>query len=203
MVIEFCGLPGVGKSTIARALEEYGFVRVRIRGKGELFWYNFLYLVTFPCAFFKMLFIVFKVGLQHARFYRFFMNVFLDTNARIYKAKKGNAHMIVDQGHIQALFSLSYHKLSHDEVGTFLKYLPLPDKVFVFEAPADIRIAHLTERGYGPREGEEKTEGWFQYMESNMKTITEYFLQKKLYAVQVISTDKPVAAIVEEIRTAV
>ncbi len=203
MVIEFCGLPGVGKSTIARALEEYGFVRVRIQGKAELLWYNFLYLLTYPCAFFKMLFIISKVGLRHSRLYRLFMNVFLDTNARIYKAKKGNAPMIVDQGHLQALFSLSYHKLSHNDVGLFLRYLPTPDRVFVFEAPTDIRTAHLKERGYGPREGEENTECWFQYMESNIKTIAEYALQKKAYSVQVISTDKPLVTIVEEIRTAV
>jgi|GEM_PF-1703138 len=199
MVIEFCGLPGVGKSTIARALEEHGFVRVRIRGKVELIGYNLVYLVTYPVAFFKMLFCITKTSLVHGRFYRLFMNVFLDTNARIYKAKRGSVPMIVDQGHLQALLSLSYHKLSGEEVGAFLKYLPKPDRVFVFEAPADVRTAHLKERGYTPREAETDTDEWFRYLEGNMNTITEYVTQKNTYLTTVISTDQPIERVVEEI----
>ena len=204
MVIEFCGLPGAGKSTIARALEEYGFVRVRIRSKAELIGYNLAYLVVYPVAFFKMLFCITKTSLSHGRFYRLFMNVFLDTNARIYKAKRGGSTpMIVDQGHLQALLSLSYHALSDDEAGAFLKYLPRPDMVFVFEAPADVRAMHLKERGYGPREEETNTDEWSQYLDDNMKTISEYALRKKSYPVHIISTDQSIEHVVEEIRATV
>jgi broad-specificity NMP kinase len=203
MVIEFCGLPGAGKSTIARALLKHGLVRVRIRNKGELLWYNLVYLCMYPLAFFKMLFRIIKTSCTHGRFYRLFMNVFLDTNARIAKAKWGSVPMIVDQGHLQALLSLSYHELSSDEVGAFLTHLPKPDKVFVFEAPALIRSAHLKERGYEPREEETNTEEWLKHLEGNMKTIAEYALQKKAYPVQVVSTDRPLETIVEEIRATV
>jgi hypothetical protein len=201
MTIEFCGLPGVGKSTIARTLESHGFVRVRIQGKWELLWRNAVYSVCFPRAFFKMLRIIIRTSRAHGRFYPLFMNVFLDTNARIMKARTMDTNAIIDQGHVQALLSLSYHLLSDDEIQAYFRHLPLPDIVFAFEAPPSVRESHLTERGYRPRDGEyTDTREWLLNLERNAEQVTVCIEKHMPYRTIRVHTDRPIADTVTFIR---
>ncbi len=203
MTIEFCGLPGVGKSTIARALESHGFERVRIESKWELFQKNLEYLVRYPRAFIKMFFCIVRTSRSHGRLYRLFMNVFLDTNARILKAQQLPVHAIVDQGHLQALLSLSYHALTDDEIQAYLRHLPVPDVVFAFEASPSVREAHLSERGYRPRDGEKTdTREWLQHLEENATRVVSVVERCMPYRTIRVSTDRPVADTVAFVRSA-
>jgi broad-specificity NMP kinase len=200
MVIEFCGLPGVGKSTTARALEAHGFVKVRIGGVGELFYQNILYAFRFPLAWVKMLVCVLRSGFAHGRLYPLFMNVFLHTNARIMKARRTKAHAIIDQGHLQALLSLSYHDLTSKEVIDFLRYLPRPDRVVVCVAPDDVRSERITVRGYGPRDNEKHAEAWLAHITHNMDVIHTTIVQREQYPVLLLMTNKPTDQLVEEVK---
>ncbi len=180
-MIELCGLPGVGKSTLARMLEQHGYEKVRVNGKGDLLLTNIQYLLRYPTAFLKLFFAIVKVSLTHGRFYPLFMNVFLDTNARIFKAKHSSKLSIVDQGNLQGLLSLSYHPLTEKNVAVFLKHLPKPDLILILKTDEDTRMKRLKERGYGPREREKNREAWLLHLQKNMESLEE-FLQTILWA---------------------
>ena len=54
MIIEIYGLPGAGKTTLAKKMaSEFNIPLIKIRGKTELFFYNLLYFFLHPAAFLK------------------------------------------------------------------------------------------------------------------------------------------------------
>jgi broad-specificity NMP kinase len=198
MIIEFCGLPGVGKSTTARELRAHGYQRVRIETRHELFARNVYYFFQYPQAFLKMLFAVVSVGLRRKRLYPLFMNVFLDTNARIHKAKIF-PNAIIDQGHIQGLLSLSHHALSFNEIEHKVRFLPQTDKLFILVASAKVRNDRLSTRGYGVREGEVPSAVWSSAVEENMKNIIDYFQRARPDTTFIVSTERRPEEVIKEI----
>jgi thymidylate kinase len=174
MVIEFVGLPGTGKSTTARALEAFGFERMRITSKRELLMLNVMFFFKYPCACVRLFFTIVRTSIVHGRFYPLFMNAFLDTQGRIIKAQRTHGrHAIVDQGYLQGLLSMSYHALTEDGVRQYMLHFPKPDMIIFFEVHESMRTQRLTERGYGVREGEANTSKWLQRLPQNAACIKQ------------------------------
>lgn len=148
MIIELFGLPGAGKSTLARALESTGRVRrIRIESKGELLWRSAVYAFGHPLDALMQLSYLIRYAGSPERYYTKFMNLFLQHAAKYQKARSAPGTAVVDQGHLQNLLSLFEHSLSHDELMHYLKFLPKPDQVWVCEASDEERERRLQARG--------------------------------------------------------
>ena len=109
MIIEFFGMPGAGKSTVARELaKDSSFRIIKIRKKTELLLLNFKYFTSHPIKFFKLFILVLKNSKNYQEFYYKFMNCFLDYNAKFQKAKKFEK-AILDQGYFQNIISFYFY----------------------------------------------------------------------------------------------
>ncbi len=151
MIIEFYGLPGSGKSTIARKLAEGNTFRIiKIRKKSELIFYNLKYALTNPLNFCGLLLLVIRNSGSGKEFYHKFMNCFLDYNAKFEKAKKFQ-FAILDQGYFQNIISLFNHELSKDELKKYCYIILQPDKLFIFSIASEERQKRQAKRGYGER----------------------------------------------------
>ena len=120
MIIELCGLPGVGKSTISSKLKKKGFRIIKVIGRRELLKLNLIFLLKHPIKFIKLLFfIVFNATSLHV-FYLLFMNCFLKVNAKYMKAQKKESIAIIDQGYWQNILSVFSRRIDNS---LFKKYI--------------------------------------------------------------------------------
>ena len=155
MIIELFGLPGSGKSTIARALEANGKAkRIRITSRGELLWRSSLYILRHPLSSLIQLWYLIRYSGSLQLFYSKFMNLFLHHAAKYQKAHAKQEVVVIDQGHLQNLLSLFELPVSHEKMVRYLAWLPKPDQVWVCEANADERARRLQSRGQDSRPGE-------------------------------------------------
>ncbi len=151
MVIEFYGLPGTGKSTTARRLEEKSnFKRVRIKNNIELLWYNFLFFIKYPIKFFILLYYVFTNSNNFKMFYYKFMNTFLHHNAKYQKAKKFK-NSIIDQGHTQNIISVFEEKKGLSAIEKYFTFIPKTNKLIIFDADFSVRKNRIEKRNHAPR----------------------------------------------------
>lgn len=151
MIIEFFGLSGSGKSTIAKTLaNKGGYQIIRIRKKRELFYYNLLSFLRHPFSFFFLFILVLRNSSGCKEFYYKFMNCFLDYNAKYEKARRIEL-AILDQGYFQNIISLFTRPINKEDLYSFQKLIRLPDALFVFELDRERRRQRHEERGYGLR----------------------------------------------------
>ncbi len=175
MIIEFFGLPGAGKSTIARELAKNSdWQIVKIKKRSELIFYNLKFLVKQPFKFFKLFCLVLKNSKSLHEFYYKFMNCFLDYNAKYEKAKKYK-QAILDQGYFQNIISLFSSSLEIKGLKKFIKTIMLPDRLFIIDLNNSERILRLGERGYGVRSrfGKKDSDIFLRLAEKN----TNFFIK--------------------------
>lgn len=152
MIIEFCGLSGAGKSTIARKLAaEHNIPVIKIETKRELFWYNAQFLLKHPLKFIARLIYVFGNSISFKMLYYKFMNSFLQTQAKFQKALKYPV-CIIDQGYLQNIGTIFEKKINDGQLAKYLKYLLYPDKLIFFTADKSVLDNRLKDRGYFTRQ---------------------------------------------------
>ena len=168
MIIEFYGLPGAGKTTIAQKLEEKaGFKIIKIKSKKELIFFNILFLFKHPIRFFILLYYVINNSTSLKEFYYKFMNAFL-TNAKYQKAKKYKK-AIIDQGYFQGILSIFNKKITLSKLNKYLDVILKPEKLFIFNLSPEIMKLRTASRGYFGREsfGEDYFEKWIETIIDN------------------------------------
>ncbi|MBI4709152.1 MAG: glycosyltransferase [Candidatus Portnoybacteria bacterium] len=152
MIIELFGPPSAGKTTLAHFLsEKENFEIIKIRSKKELLFFNFLYLFRHPIKFFATLFYLLANSSNWRIFYYKFLNTFLHYNAKYQKAKKYQK-AILDQGHLQNILSVFEKPLSTKRLNRYLKFLPRPDKLIIFNLRPEELEKRAQSRGYLGRE---------------------------------------------------
>jgi len=151
MIIELFGLPGSGKTTLAKRIETDKKIPViKINKKRELIFLNLVFLFRHPFKFFWSLFYLMKYAGGSNLFYYKFLNIFLHHNAKYLKAKKQRI-AIIDQGHFQNVLSLFERPVSGHALLKYLNCLPKPDKLIVLDLnPAEIKN-RFDSRGYYSR----------------------------------------------------
>lgn len=204
MVIEFYGLPGIGKTTIAKQLAaSAGYKIVAINSRRELVWYNILFLIKHPVRFFVLFYYLIRYfrgpGSNWRLFYLKFMNIFLHHNAKYEKAKKYQ-RAIIDQGYFQNIISLFERKVSDQTIKKYINYFIFPDILFVFTLNFKKREERLTKRKYQIREGYGKhyQKEWFRVIEYNNQILLKC-LDKISVKYFMVRTDQPINKVVKQI----
>ena len=169
MLIELYGLPGSGKTTLARKIaKEKGYKIIKIRLKRELFFYNLIFLIKHPYKFFVQLFYLINNSNNFKIFYFKLMNTFLDYNAKYQKAKKYK-NAILDQGYFLNVFAVFDEAQTAEKIKKYLNYLLKPDLLIILDIPFSLSQERAKNRGYFARENfsEEYRKKWQQAVENN------------------------------------
>jgi thymidylate kinase len=170
MIIELYGLPGSGKTTLARKLAENGdFEIIKIKSRLELLFYNFLFFIKHPVKFIVLFYyLLVNFGGGWRMFYYKFMNTFLHHNAKHQKALKYK-NAIIDQGYFQNIISVFERKITGEIIKKYIKFFIYPDKLIVFDIRPEKRREKIKKRGYAARDsfGREYGEQWSEIIEYN------------------------------------
>jgi deoxyadenosine/deoxycytidine kinase len=175
MIIEFYGLPGAGKTTVSQKIAARSeFKIIKIRGKKELFWYNFLYLVKHPVNFVVTLYYLAVNSSSWPIFYYKFTNTFLHHNAKYQKALR-YPKAILDQGYFQNVLSVFEKPVGADFFLKYSKFLLKPDKLIILNLPPDDILKRIGERGYMARErfGQKYFGKWLEAVKENNRIFLE------------------------------
>src|SRR3989344_7810189 len=169
MIIELFGLPGSGKTTLAKKLEtENCFKIIKINNRKELLYFNFIHCLKNPVSSFVNLLFILKNSPNPRLFYYKFMNFFMDINARYEKACLYDK-AVLDQGHLQNVLSVFERPITSELLKKYLKYLPKPDRLIVVDISPEEALNRTQERGYYSREkfGKDYVENWRKTVRQN------------------------------------
>ncbi|RMD59848.1 AAA family ATPase [Candidatus Parcubacteria bacterium] len=175
MIIEFYGLPGSGKTTVARRLsQELNIPIIKVRRRREVIWHSIKFFLRQPIKAAKLLKLVFKHSHFWQEFYYKLMNCWFDYNAKYSKGLKYPV-AILDQGHFQNIVSLFDEEVAQKELKRFLNLLPCPDLLVVFDIPESQRQIALQKRGYLARQNFPSSylKKWQEAFEHNHKLFLE------------------------------
>ncbi len=175
MIIELYGLPGSGKTTFAKRLaQEGGFVIIKIRSRSALIFYNLLFLLHYPVKFFRLLRLVISNAGSLRLFYFKLMNTFLDYNAKYMKARN-HPKALLDQGHHTNVYAVFERDLDKSELLGYLRILPKPDRLIVFDLPLGRRRDRIESRSRRARSafGEDYQDRWERSSEHNNSLFLE------------------------------
>lgn len=173
MIIEFFGLPGSGKTTIAKMIEaRTDFRVVKISGKSELLLLNLIFLAKHPVKFAVTLWHIVRSSPNRKLFYYKFMNLFLHHNAKYEKALRV-PKAILDQGHFQNILSVFEKPVSISFLMRYACVLPPPDKLVIFDISSSAARSRVLERGYVPRKefGDAYQTAWIKRAEENYRAF--------------------------------
>lgn len=169
MIIEFYGLPGSGKTTLAKEIaEKTDFKIIKVSKKAELLFYNLLFLTKHPIKFFATFFYLALNSKSFKMFYLKFMNTFLHHNAEYQKALRCKK-AILDDGYFQNIISVFGKEMNSKSLRKYLKFLLRPDMLIVFNISSDKRSERISKRGYAARDifNTEYGAKWEEILEKN------------------------------------
>ncbi len=170
MIIELCGLPGVGKTTLARELERSGQCQiVKLTGKLATVYYLLKGFLKQPKLYYQGL----RWCLRHdaSRYYTW--NFYCIRYAKLQKAidtNKGCA--VLDEGPLLNLMSYSNHVHDAEDVRYFSEYAKLVDQIVCISPNETERQAQIHQRDAGKTFARvQANEAREQFMQQNMAHI--------------------------------
>ena len=152
MTIELYGLPGSGKSTFARSLIGHGYEIVSVPTRWGLIFWNIIFFSRYPIKTIGLFIFLLRFGC--GGFWRLkFTNLFLHHNARLIKAKLTHRLAVIDQGHFTDILSLFENVADVKKLKKYLKFIPKPDTLLIFNIDEKERERRLAKRGRPLRAG--------------------------------------------------
>lgn len=152
MIIELCGMPGGGKSTLAQRLVVDGWTRVEIRGLTELVILNFRRMLCGPVTYFQVLSYAWTDASKGNSWWSKYTNL-LHYHARYQKALSIDK-AILDQGYLQNFISVFEHSATRNEFVRYARLIPKADKYVMFVQPVESSLVRTADRHYEIRERE-------------------------------------------------
>jgi hypothetical protein len=185
MLIEFIGLPGGGKTSLANYQSKLLEIPlVNIHNRGEKILYSFLFLVKHPRLFFFFLRNIIKETKHYPYLLKHkFLFLFIRAIAKEKKAQKYPS-CIIDEGLLQfTFFSLYERIISESEVEILIKRISnLSDRdIFIIKAPKRLRRLRMEKRKRVPRSsfGLDYKTTYHNYMENNSIIANKILINKK------------------------
>jgi len=184
MVIEFCGVPGGGKSTLFRAYQsahpETKAVALDMYNKAPTAWYAGLYLLFHPVSFFSL---TIYVKRHHAPgLFWYSLHLMLRACAKWQKASSSRKRtVLLDEGLLHILAVLPAHAVSADELSRMLSRLPLPETACI-TADGSFHRFHNSEAHKHPRvvQGSERLTAWEAAVRTNVVTLHACLVRMKV-----------------------
>lgn len=195
MIIEFYGLPGSGKTTIARALEKKDpakFVYLHTSPRKEIiklvplffihhigitiFWLKELFFKCFKSHFFPL--------------FRYKLHLLLITFVQYQKAKNyKNKVVLLDEGFLQRILSIYESRLTKDKIIHYFNHLIKADLiVFTKNSESEFsRFISSSHKDQSPRTklGEEYLSQWMEITRSNYQMIKDLIKAKNVKFIEV------------------
>jgi len=200
MIVEFCGMPGGGKSTIAKRLaSEEGFEIIMIE-KGELGWLSLQVFLAHPLWYVRLLGHIFMHAKDLSTLRYKIANLLLQAGAKYEKAK-GYPKAILDQGYFQSLISIAENPISRRTMESLVRALPRPDTLVFFDVGADSSNERIEGRDYIVRrkEGDEAFKRRLAVMRQNAETL-KTCLSGSMARQGIISADGPLEPLYSKVR---
>lgn len=184
MIIEFYGLPGSGKTTIARAVVERAHDRsvvyLHTSPRGEIARYFPVFFARNPSYTFFWLKEIFKECMRfHFRaLFRYKLHLFFISTVQYQKAcSKKNDTSLVDEGLYQRILSFYESEKSHQEIERCMRHIPKPGAIVVTSNKETefYRFLRSPHRYESPRLrlGHEYFESWMGVLRKNDVTVRE------------------------------
>jgi len=181
VIIELYGLPGSGKTTIARTLQGRGgkYVYLHTSPKSETIRLVPLFTFKNPIKslfWFKEL-LKESVRFHFSTFFRYKLHLLLISITQYQKARHDGVERtyLIDEGLIQRILSISETKISIESVKQYLKHIPKADIIVVVEnKPTEFyRFKESPHRHKSPRLhlGEKYFENWMKITRHNHEII--------------------------------
>lgn len=184
MIIEFYGLPGSGKTTIARAIAECANDRsvtyLHTSPRGEIVRYFPVFFARNPvCTFFWLKEIVKECMRFHFRaLFRYKLHLFFISVVQYQKAySKKNDISLIDEGLYQRILSLYESQMRKQEIERCIQHIPKPD-VLVITSNKETefyRFLRSPHRHESPRLrlGQKYFENWMDIIRKNDVAVRE------------------------------
>lgn len=179
-IIELYGIPGGGKSTLARTVAaEHGFTHVTALGVTRLEYLTLFYHYTYTVLSWLPLIIKNYHTVKSIKHLRYNISLLFVSLKKIHLAKKSSQQtVIIDEGLIQRFLSYSDLILSDQEITRLLGASPLGTVlVVVNDRPVEKdRYDEAHDRG---SLGMERLKGWRHNMTQNIATINQILHSQK------------------------
>jgi len=174
MIIEFCGLPGSGKTSVSKSLAHAGenFTRVEFINKSQRYFFTVKFILCHPVQFLFWLKLLFEFN----DLWQYKLHLLLVSFARQALAEslnKSDNYILIDEGLMQRFFSIIDRPLARQEFLTLLNGCVLPEAITVVLGGDFKRF--LTDSNYfkSPRwlKGEDYLKNWITAFENNFQVF--------------------------------
>ncbi|HEV7449288.1 MAG TPA: hypothetical protein VGP13_01985 [Candidatus Paceibacterota bacterium] len=179
MIIEFCGVPGGGKSTAVAAYlsahPEALLITVDMRRRLPEAWYALIFTLRHPVSFISLVAFVARHHMSGLGAYS--LHLALRACAKYGKAScySTKTELVIDEGLVHAAMTLSAKPLSSNEVSALLSRLILPSRAVVASEGSFHRF-------HGPRDvvhpralaGDEALQTWESAVRANVTVVSRH-----------------------------
>lgn len=170
MLIEFFGMPGAGKTSIAqRIAKDFDFEIIRIERRRELIWRNTLFALAHPVRAVRLFWYV-LVNSDSKSFWYKFTNLYLHPNAKYQKAAS-RKRALIDQGYYQSAISIFESRQERSILRGYMRSVAQPDFLYIFTVSSEIWAERLHTREYVVRtnDGESAFQERLEVMNVNLQ----------------------------------